>query len=239
MQDGAKESLVKGFFKARWVQVVLVLNILLIIGIIVFAAINATKTSTIVFSIAPIDATISVNKDTSYNNGSYSIVPGKYDIQISHDGLESKSFSLDIKPNTTVTVSTFLSDSEKTFSFYTLRENDDSMQKLQEIAAAANNSTTDHDESAEEFIEDYNIKAMMLSLALPIDYSEYKPSQDSPSGQEISLSITIRNGDIVECKTSLCINVLMALTDDKELAKKLMKEKGINPDDYEIVYKTY
>ena len=239
MQDGAQESLVKGFFKTRWVQVVLIFNALLIIGIIVFAIINATKTSTLVFSIAPIDATISVNGDTSYSNGSFKIAPGNYDIHISHDGLDAKSFSLDIKPDTTVTVSTFLSDSEKTFNFYIQRENDDSMQKLQEIASANENSTTDHDESAEEFIESYNTKSVLLDLALPIDYTEYKPSQNSPSGQEFSLSITIRNGEIIECKTSLCINVLMVQTDNKELVNKLLQEKGVNPDDYEIVYKTY
>ena len=240
MQDGGTESLAKRFFKSKWVWGVIALNIALIIAIIILMIIKATKTSTIVFSIAPVDATISVNGDTSYNNGSYPITPGQYEIQISHDDLEPKSFTLDIKPDTTVTLATFLSDHEKSLSFYELVGNSTSMQKLQELASAGNNITTDQDTSAEEYIKQYNAKRELLNLALPIDHNEYQPSQDSPTGQEISLSITIRNGNVTdECVSTLCINVLMVLTDNKELAKKLMLEKGINPDEYEIIYKTY
>lgn len=239
MEYDGTESLFSQFFKSKWIWIIVVLNLVLVIVMTVLVIIRATKSSTIVFSVAPIDATISVNGDTNYSNGSHPISPGHYEIQISHQDLQTKSLTLDIKPDTTVTLSTFLSDAEKTFNFYTLKKEADSMLKLQEIASKGNNLTTDHDNSAENFVDNYRAKLALLDLVLPIKYTEYEVSHDSVSGQSIVRDITIRKGQTNNCETTLCIEALMALTDDMDLINRLLQEKGINLDEYEIVRKTY
>ena len=219
MDGGVNESMLKSFFKSKWVITILLLNIVIIIVVITLLIINSSKNSKLVFSVTPLDATISVNGDTNFTNGTNTIYPGKYDIVISRDGLETKSFSADVLSDQTVTISTFLVDTEKTFDFYNL--------------------TTDHDTSAEEFILEYETNASNANLVLPFNYTEYKDSSDSPTGKEVVKDITIRKGSPKECKQSLCIDVLMALTDDRELVKRLLEERGINPNGYEIIYKTY
>lgn len=239
MDGGANESMLKSFFKSKWVITILLLNIVIIIVVITLLIINSSKNSKLVFSVTPLDATISVNGDTNFTNGTNTIYPGKYDIVISRDGLETKSFSADVLSDQTITISTFLVDTEKTFDFYKLTENVSSMEKLQEIASKSNNLTTDHDTSAEEFILEYETNASNANLVLPFNYTEYKDSSDSPTGKEVVKDITIRKGSPKDCKQSLCIEVLMALTDDRELVKQLLEERGINPNGYEIIYKTY
>ena len=239
MDGGANESMLKSFFKSKWVITILLLNIVIIIVVITLLIINSSKNSKLVFSVTPLDATISVNGDTNFTNGTNTIYPGKYDITISRDGLETKSFSADVLSDQTITISTFLVDTEKTFDFYKLTENVSSMEKLQEIASKSNNLTTDHDTSAEEFILEYETNASNANLVLPFNYTEYKDSSDSPTGKEVVKDITIRKGSPKDCKQSLCIEVLMALTDDRELVKQLLVERGINPNGYEIIYKTY
>ncbi|MBR2741157.1 PEGA domain-containing protein [Candidatus Saccharibacteria bacterium] len=239
MDGGANESMLKSFFKSKWILFILLIDIIVIIVIITLLIINSNKSSKLVFSVTPLDATISVNGNTGFTNGSNSISPGKYDITISRDGLESKNFTADIVGDQTVTISAFLADADKTFDFYKLTENVSSMEKLQEIASKSNNLTTDHDTSAEEFILEYETNASNANLVLPFNYTEYKDSSDSPTGKEVVKDITIRKGSPKDCKQSLCIEVLMALTDDRELVKQLLEERGINPNGYEIIYKTY
>lgn len=63
-------SPLKAFFQNRWVRVVLVIDIVIIAAIIGIIIYNATKNAIISFAIAPIDATITVNGNSSYSNGS-------------------------------------------------------------------------------------------------------------------------------------------------------------------------
>ena len=67
-EDGNISPL-KAFFKNKWVRLILILDIAAIIAIVVIIIINSTRVSTLVFDIAPLDATISVNGDEHYKNG--------------------------------------------------------------------------------------------------------------------------------------------------------------------------
>ena len=138
MDGGVNESMLKSFFKSKWVITILLLNIVIIIVVITLLIINSSKNSKLVFSVTPLDATISVNGDTNFTNGTNTIYPGKYDIVISRDGLETKSFSADVLSDQTVTISTFLVDTEKTFDFYKLTENVSSMEKPEDVRKAEN-----------------------------------------------------------------------------------------------------
>ena len=117
MQDGSI-SLIRGFFRKKWVIITLAVNVIIIVGVVTIAIYNSTKNAIIKFAIAPVDATIAVNGNDSYHNGSYQFQPGTYDIVISRDGLTSKTFNIELQPNNNIAITTFLSKNGN-FDFYT------------------------------------------------------------------------------------------------------------------------
>ena len=236
MQNSEGTSQFTQFLHKKWVRAVLIINaltIILIVGIVIF---NATKTATVVFDIAPVDATIQLNKHGDYHNGTYKVHPGTYEITISREGLDSKTINIELKSNYSTNISTFLSQEGK-FDFYEQKANFESYQKLAQIASAENNYTTDHDSSAEEFIARYNHAYQLYRDKLPINYVAYREEPRSRSGQTLDKDITIRSS--TQCEKTLCIEALMALTDDKSLVKTLLQEKGMDIEDYEVIYKIY
>ena len=237
-EDGNISPL-RAFFRKKWVRLVLIADILIIIAIIVALIIKASRVSTLNFNVTPLDATISVNGDTSYSNGAYSVSPGTYQITISHPDLETKTFTAEVEPHFVSIITTFLAGENNNYDFYKQKDNYLSFQKLAEIASKGSNITTDHDTSAEDFITNYYEKYDLLRTILPINYSEYEQNPDSQTGESLKQRIGIRIGKQENCETSLCIEVIMLNTKNEDLVKKLLNDKGINYKDYEIVYKTY
>lgn len=231
------ESLLKSFFRNKWVIAILVADVVAVVAIVAIVIVNTLKTSILEFNIAPIGATISVNGDDSYSNGSYHFSPGKYDVTIYYDGLGSKSFSIDLERDSVKVVSAFLSGGSD-FSFYELKENYGSFAKLAEIASASNNITIDQDSSAEAFIQKFEKNYEFLDI-LPI--VERTPSQyGSEYGVRYEYDIfTIEDGrDTNECKMTLCLYVTDTLADRKAFAFSVIEKFGYDPNDFEIIYKT-
>ena len=229
MQDGSV-SPIGSFFRNKWVRLILIVDILAIIGIIAIIIYNLTKNSIINFTIAPIDATITVNGNSSYHNGSYQFHPGTYEVVIYHDGLNSKTFTVELQDNSNAAITTFLSGSDN-FDFYRLKDNYSSYLALERIAAASDNQTTDHDTSAEEFIADFRRNYNLYSTQLPATYSEYDDNN------ELVKYISVNKSD--KCDVTLCIKALMNSESDRTLADSLLQGKGFNLEDFEIEYKVF
>lgn len=239
MQGNGSTSLAKSFFKSKLVIGAIILNVVLVIIIIIIAIINASKTSTIIFDIAPWDANISVNGNSNYTNGLHSIAPGEYEITIQKDGLETKTINVNIEPDHVINIMTFLTGENNSFDYYKLKENYDQLRKLEEIVFTVEDTSDERIPLAQDFITEYNIREKYLQTVLPINYTEYEQDSESPTGQSLKEAITIRESKGDSCKTSLCIEVMLALTEDKEKANQLLESKGIKVDEYEIYYKTY
>ena len=220
------------FFHNKWVRLVLVFDLLVVIFIIVMVIINASKTSSISFNVTPVNATITVNGSGNYTSSgqAYSFAPGHYEVQISHPDLTTKTFSFDLESKHNMTITTFLSK-DGDFDYYTLRDNLTSFEKLSEIASKNRNQTTDRDTSAEAFIEEFQTNYNLYLTKLPINYTRI--GEDG----RISEDITIKNDG--SCSITLCVKALMYGSDDHELIKKLLEEKGFNTEILEIEYKTY
>ena len=109
-----------------------------------------------------------------------------------------------------------------------------SYKKLAEIASADNNLTTDHDTSAENFIQEFQDNYHMFTTQLPIEYQE---SEGYGSNLQILKNITIKAN--YNCEKTLCIQALVAGTDSKDFVSQLLQEKGFNTEDFEIEYKFY
>lgn len=236
MEDAGSESQVKNFFKNKWVRLVLVIDVLVIVFIIGVAIWNATKTATLIINVAPVDAKVQVGSDV-YSNGTYKVHPGTYDISVSKDGLDTKTFTVDVGANDAIDFAVFLKAGEKDFNYYTMMNNYESFRKLAEIASAVSNNTFDNDTSAEAFVTDFQKKYNLYeSGVLPIEYTTY----DVIDGTRVlTADVTIRRGTEDICEKTLCLEALMALTNDNNLINNLLTDNGLNPADYEIHYKYY
>lgn len=228
MQDGNVSPL-RAFFRNKWVLSILVIDIIVIFIVVGILIWQTTKVSTISFNIVPYDATISVNGNTSYTNGEYIITPGVYEIEISHEGLNTKSFRLDFEPHDNIVLTTFLSDSND-FEFYKLKENYESFRELSEIASAEDNKTSDDDESAEEFIDSFE-KIISISEILPIDHMVFN-EDDVSSSPFFAIDID------EDCKYyNLCLIVSPVLNTTHEEVLEFIREQGYTPENYEIKFK--
>ena len=231
MQNDGNVSALKQFFRNKWVRVILVADVLAIIATIGVLIWNATKTATINFSIAPIDAKIQIDGHGEYYNGSYNLHPGNYTVSISHDNLVTKTFNLELKSGYDTTITAFLTGENGNLEFYTLKDNFESFQKLAQIASKGNNATTDQDTSAESFIQNFQQAYALWQSELPIRYAVH-----GEYGYLVK-DVTIRAN--YNCIHYLCIEALMRGTDDEDLVSSLLEEKGFNLEEYEIEYKIY
>lgn len=234
MQDD-NVSYLKAFFRNKWVRIVLILDVIAIAVVIGVYVRQATKISTISFNIAPVDATISVNGDSSYKNGRYSITPGTYEVKISHKDLETKTMKINIESRHYVAVTTFLAGADNNFDFYAQRNRSSSYQKLKDIASKDNNITTDSDTSAQDFIENFE-HILSITDKLPIKgYVYADPNASSSTG-----GFAIRDGQSnKKCEKAACLLVKYYGKDYEEEVKKQIKEAGYNPDDYQLIYERY
>lgn len=233
MQNQSSSSL-KVFFQNKWVKIVLFIDSLALIATIIIFMFNMSKNSIITFNISPIDADIYIGKE-KYSNESYKIAPGTYEINISHDGLDSKTLSVKILPHHSVTVSTFLSQNGN-FDFYTLKENFKSFQKLREIASKNNNRTIDNDTSAEKFLINHAKKTTIYNNLPIID--------ETPSKYGIDLGVHYMNDRLIiedgkgeeNCKTIYCIHIADTTGEKKDYALSIIDKFGFDHNDYEIFY---
>ncbi len=227
------ETLFRVFFRNKIIVAILVIDIICIFVAAFAFSRQAARTATVVFNIAPIDATISVNGDSHYTNSQYSIAPGKYDIKISHDGLESKNLSIDIKSNHFVSVATFLAGADNNFDYYEANNHYESFNKLKSIASADNNSTIDNDTSAQDFIASFGRKVSILDTLPVSDYIYAEPSVGSPTS-----GFTIRDGrDEDQCEKSTCLLVEYFGKDHEKAVKNKLRELGYSTEDYRIIYR--
>ena len=235
MQNDGSISPVRVFFRSKWVRIILIIDVLAVIAVIGVLIWNATKTATINFNIAPTDAKIQIDGRGEYYNGSYQVHPGKHTITISHDGLETKNFEIDLKSGYDTTLAAFLKGTNNSYEFYELKDNYESFQKLAQIAGKDNNITTDHDTSAEEFIADFQ-HTLTIMDTLPIKGYVYA----DPSVNSSTAGFAIRNGISKEgCEMTACLLVNYYGKDYESAVEKAITDAGYNPADYQLLYERY
>lgn len=234
MQNDGSISPVRAFLRNKWVRLVLIIDVIAIIAVIGILIWNATKTATINFNIAPVNAKIQIDGRGDYSNGTYRAQPGTHEITISRDGLTTKTFTLDLKSGYDATLTTFLSNNGN-FEFYELKDNYESFQKLAEIASSSNNITTDHDTSAEQFISNLE-QILSITDVLPIKGYVYA----EPSVNSSTAGFAIRNGTgETECEKITCLLVNYYGKDYESAVMESIQDAGYNPTNYQIIYERY
>ncbi len=234
MQDERRTSILGGFLKNKWVRLILIIDVVIIAGVIGVVIWGSTKTATINFNIAPVDAKIQIDGSGEYYNGSYQIHPGTHSVTITHDGLTPKTISVDTQSGYVTTLSAFLNNNGD-YSFYELKDNYASFLKLAEIASSENNITTDHDTSAEQFISEFK-RIISIMEILPIKGYVYADQRVNSS----TAGFTIRDGrGQEECKSTACLLVNYYGKDYEQTVTESIEKAGYNPDDYQIIYERY
>ena len=232
-------SPIKSFFLNKWVWAILVLNVVLIIVMVLFYINNASKTAAVNFTIAPVDATISINGDDSYksNGEAYYFAPGTYEIEISHESLDKKVFTVDLKEDHNTTVATFLSK-DGDFGFYELSENINSYYALANIAASENNITIDNDTSAEGFIKNVQNNFELVSDMLPI-------VDKTPTGYGLEYgmnyqynTLKIQDGSYLEdCGKILCLYITDTSGEKEQYSMSIIEKFGFDVNLCQIIYR--
>lgn len=238
MQEGNLSPVGK-FFRNKWVWLTIAIDIIALVIIISIYVAKASATATISFNVAPIDAIITINGSNDYkNNGqAYSLASGTYEIQISHADLDSKTFTINLEANHNTEIVTFLSK-DGDFSYYTLKDNFGSFYRLADIASAKNNQTTDHDTSAEDFIAVFQKNYDFMLKNLPIvDKVPSKYGANYGTHYQYDTLVIKKADDLGECTKTLCLYITDTTGEKKEFALSIIRNFGLNPDDFQIIYK--
>ncbi len=233
MNEGEVSAL-RSFFRRKWVRIVLVLDILIIIVLIAIMAINANKTVKIKFEVTPLSSTILMN-GVKYENGTYTVDPGKYEIQISHEGMDTKTFEVKLEAQDNLFMTTYLSDDGK-FGFYELKENYPDFEVLRSMASAGDNRTFDHDTSAMKFIKDFDDNYTLMEKLPVINQEPSKYGLEYGVGYEYDVLTIMDGADLDECVKTLCLYVTDTLGGREQYAKSLIDRMGYDANDYQIIY---
>ena len=228
-------SPVQAFFKNKWVRLILVVDAAVLVVLLVVMIMNAMKNSVISFNVTPMDAKISIN-GSEYAEGSYKFAPGTYEIAISREGMESKSFTVELGGDSIANVATFLVGEDGGFDFYELKENYDSFLKLAEMASINNNMTVDQDTRAEEFVRGFEEDYTIFDVLPIVDKTLSQYGLEAGVDYQYDV-LTIQNGaDYDSCLMTLCLYITDTLSGREERAKEIVNNFGYNSDNYQIIY---
>lgn len=235
MHNSENNSPLRGFFKNKWVRLIIVIDILAVIAIIVIAIANSFRNSVIVLNVAPLDASVTINSKNGYKNGQYYFFPGEYELSISHESLDTKTISIKLESHNVTTVSIYLSKDGK-FDFYGRKENYESYQKLYSIISPDYNRATDNDSSAERFVSDFQ-KHYSIFKDLPI-------IDETPSVYGLSLGsryqkdiLKISDGrPLEECTQTLCLHITDTSGTKKEYAESIIDKFGYDHNKFQLIY---
>lgn len=198
------------------------LNVVAVLVVILIIVIHQSKTATVDIKVAPIEAVIELNGTKYENLESHNITPGDYRVKISMEGMQTKEFEVSLEDEGFVRIWTYLLDADGGFSYYI--DHPEDMAILEDVA----------DDEVREFLEEYN-EAEALRQKLPINYMT-----DQANNGFGFINIDIDWGDDEDCQNGAgsCITIYDTTGGNYNMVIDMIRENGINPDDYEIVYRT-
>lgn len=195
------------------------LFIALVVVAIIFYVIDSRKTSILRTIIAPSFATLTVNNKTYPINKDIRFEPGEYSITISADGFQSAQENIVLKDQETTTFAIYLERTDgDTFSWY-----EGHNEEYSTFMSAANYLA---DQSAANFAAKYPVSSILPFNIVEVDPVTYDWTEYKVGG-----------GKTDDCKTEFCIIITDTTGGNREKALDKIREKGYNPDDYQIIYK--
>lgn len=190
----------------------------LLIFIIAEFVFHLIYSATLTTAIAPSTATLTIDGKTYPINQDLKLKPSDTTAFISAEGFKSQEIPLSLIKNETTTLYTYLIPENDDLSWYYNNPTENKL--LLEIGGLQ--ASTD----GKNFLNKYPITQI-----LPIAISENIPNSDQ------TRSFLINYGDSSTCKSNFCLLITDFTGGNQETALNLIREKGYNPDDYEVIYK--
>ena len=200
----------------------LIFDLLAIAFLIALPIIDSFNTATVSIQVVPLDSKITINGKTYENNNTYNILPSSNaKIEISHDGLETISYTQDLNNNTTTNIVKYLTGKDQDFSYYEYKDHEKDLRQLINISSIISN-----DEKLAKFTTAYK-KKMAIFEKLPFTYANYDAEYNYTE------YIVDRSK---ACQKILCLKITDINGNNEENAKRLIKDNGFSPSDYEYDY---
>ena len=202
------------FIKRHKIATLVTINLVALIIAIVIIIIHLAKTATIDINVAPNDATITLNGRKYDNNTSHDVLPGNYHVKIAMDGMQTKEYDISLERNGFIRIWDYLLDEKGGFDYYLTHPDD--MATLAEL---------DIDQKVKDIVNYYN-RITSIRDMLPLEYYE-RFEVDKPLGVFIE-------EDPNDCDSKALCLVVYGGEKNRDIALKLIKEAGYDPEDYGI-----
>ena len=186
---------------------VVFVDLIIVIVLVALAIIKGMKTATVDILVAPSVATVEIN-GAKYGTGAYRLFPGEAEATISADGFETKTMALNLKAGETTKLYVYLNPNEDSLNYYARNSADAELLKK---------------------VGGMDItKIISIQDILPITSRRYNETNGSMEGIVINQNL--------DCEEIFCLRVIGDSSNGHEWTRSLIKERGYNPDDYEIRY---
>lgn len=205
---------------ARNRKILLVLSIIgaigLIISGIILAILNAQKTATLDIIVAPINATVVMDKHRFKTNETVKYYPGTYTAEISADGFISQSIPLNLIADQESHLYIALEPTSENSDYYA--QNPSESNRRQAVYDATYQLNND------EYASQYPIVKIL-------------PYQDTDNRRGYNFTnYRIDYGKFDNCNSNFCIKITDNVSIYQDEAMEYLKSSGQNLNDYEIIY---
>ena len=207
------------FIKRHLILVIVTLAIMAV-AIILVIVLNI-KTATLVFRVAPYDATITINDQIYANNTTHNFKPGNYTAVVSKYGFKDQTIELILENNKTTYLNTYLMNimgGGEDFEYY--KTNYDDLYFLREYS-----NSHPEDEKLKIFLDDYD-RAQTIKDILPLY------SYDAATGE--SYYIFYETGSS-QCNLLYCLEIGASSENSMISAMQKIIDNGYDIDDYQII----
>ncbi len=194
--------------------IAIIVAIFIIIPLILFI-IHTIYSAKLTTTIAPSFATLEIDGKTYPINTELSLKPQQTTAIISAEGFQRKEISLNLIKDETISIATYLVPNDGDLSWYYNNPEENTLFENVGGQEAAKNALI--------FLEEYPI-----SEILPLSFA------DIVDGNPINYRIDI--GKFEACKTNFCLKISDYTGLSREHALNLIRSKGYNPDNYQIIY---
>lgn len=172
-----------------------------------------TPTARVEVLVAPTSATVEIDGKT-YKNGTYDLKKGELSVHIEKDGFISQDFTFNSAESNQI--STYLLQKDGTFTWYEQHSDDDLI--LSQIGGRKSSLKAAAYNESHPLIE--ILPLIEASYDNEYNYTEYR----------------IDGGNFNGCSTDFCLKVTDTTGGNLDAAKTLLREKGVSPESYEILY---
>lgn len=185
---------------------------------VIFYIIDSRKTATLHTIIAPSFAKVLVNNKKFSANQDIRLEPGEYNITVQADGFQTREQQLVLHDQEITTLALYLNPNEgDAFTWYEIHGD--------EYAYYLSASNYLANQSANEYAAKYPVSAILPFTVVEVDPVTYDWVEYKVGG-----------GKFDGCASDYCIKITDTTGGNREKALDKIREKGFNPDDYQILY---